>query len=81
MDSLDSVWDLDISKFYYFPTVKSGVPCGRLGCQQIAHVKESPFRKSLYVDDGAFLFATRADLQCGANLIFCTFAALDYKCT
>ena len=54
LDSLDSVWDLELPKFRFFPTAKSGKPRGRLGCQQIAHGKEFSFGKSLYVDDGQF---------------------------
>mgnify|MGYP003335088556 CR=1 FL=1 len=31
------------------------------------------FKKSIYVDDGAFLFESREDLEKGANLIFSHF--------
>jgi hypothetical protein len=35
----------------------------------------------LHVDDGAFLFGTRDDLQKGMNLIYTTLAGLEWKCT
>eukprot|EP00957_Ditylum_brightwellii_P095294 7258268-Ditylum_brightwellii.AAC.1 len=38
---------------------------------------EFEFEKSLYVDDGAFLFENQEDLTCGANLIFSHFKPLD----
>eukprot|EP00957_Ditylum_brightwellii_P143594 10939749-Ditylum_brightwellii.AAC.1 len=42
---------------------KSGKFCGRLRGQSICIGKEFPFKKSLYVDDGAFLFTTRLKLH------------------
>eukprot|EP00957_Ditylum_brightwellii_P170180 12954799-Ditylum_brightwellii.AAC.1 len=76
LDLLESIWEenlLPLPKFRFFSNAKSGAPRGRLREQSIWIGKEFSFEKSLYVDDGAFLFESRQQLQRGATLIFMHF--------
>eukprot|EP00957_Ditylum_brightwellii_P016302 1226068-Ditylum_brightwellii.AAC.1 len=73
LESLEHFWQTEcfpILQFCWFPTCKNGRIKGRLHRQGKAKGKSFGFDKSLYVDDGAFLFNSRADLEQGANLIF-----------
>eukprot|EP00957_Ditylum_brightwellii_P009225 698182-Ditylum_brightwellii.AAC.1 len=66
LNLLEKVWSehsLPIPMFHYFPMAKSGKFCGRLRGQSIHIGKELSFEKSLYIDDGAFLFTTRLELH------------------
>ena len=75
VESLAATWESDHSittpKFRWFPKDK-----GRLRKQGKAKGVEFEFWKSLYVDDGAFLFENRRDLEKGANATYLHFKRL-----
>lgn len=76
LESLETVWDPEnilIPKFRWFPTSRNGRVNGLLRHQRKAQGSEFGFEKSIYVDDGAFLFKSQEDLEKGANLIFSHF--------
>jgi len=76
IDSLKKEWEKEQIKcpeFKRFPDTQKGVPRGRLRGQGKANGKIFDFWKSLYADDGAFLFETRNDLEKGAKLIYTHF--------
>ena len=82
LESLEKVWTsngLTKPSFRWFPTAKSGKLRGRLLRQKQAAGQPFSFEKSLYVDDGAFLFDDRNALQTGAKLIFSHFRRFGLK--
>jgi hypothetical protein len=73
IDSLKKKWESEQIKcpeFHRFQDTKKGKPRGRLRGQGKAKGTTFDFWKSLYADDGAFLFETRSDLEKGTKLIY-----------
>eukprot|EP00957_Ditylum_brightwellii_P208541 15357940-Ditylum_brightwellii.AAC.1 len=65
--------NIPIPTFNWFPMSKNGCVKGHLRKQGKAKDILFPFKKSLYVDDSAFLFDSHSHMTTGANIIYLHF--------